>query len=54
MSKLNIPVINVAVAFEKYSDPVSFFPLRLDGHYTEKGYALVAQSVLARISQHPN
>ena len=49
MSKLGIPVINVAAAFEKNSDPLSFYPLRINGHYTEAGYALVAQAILDEI-----
>jgi len=41
---LNIPIIDI---HEKvvHPDPVSLFPLRIQGHYTSEGYRLVAQAI---------
>ena len=50
MRQVELPVINVAAIFDRQTDPVSLFPLRLSGHYTEEGYALVAREILDQLS----
>jgi hypothetical protein len=53
MSELGVPVINVARVFAKHPDPLSLFPFRLNGHYTEEGYGLVAQTILEELNSLP-
>ena len=43
---LAIPVIDIDPAFQAHGDPLSLFPFRRVGHYTETGHRLVAQEVL--------
>jgi len=49
INALHIPVIDLHTAFQAHADPVSLFPLRLRGHYTEQGHALVAAEILKAI-----
>jgi hypothetical protein len=42
---LGIPVIDIDATFANHPDPLSLFPLRIKGHYTEEGYRLVAQQI---------
>lgn len=49
VAKLALPIIDVHQVFRAQKDPVSFFPLRVNGHYTEEGHRLVAQYVLQHI-----
>lgn len=44
-----IPTVDLAKSFAGHSDPLSLFRFRLDGHYNEKGYKLVAETVLKQI-----
>ena len=46
---LAIPIIDIDSAFQAHHDPLSLFPFRGFGHYTEAGHALVAQTVLGFI-----
>jgi hypothetical protein len=46
VEELVIPVVDVQAAFAVHPDPLSLFPFRLRGHYTEEGYALVAEAIL--------
>jgi hypothetical protein len=46
---LGIPAIDVEPEFRKTADPLSLFPFRLNGHYNEAGYALVARVVADRL-----
>jgi hypothetical protein len=43
---LGIPLIDVVPAFDAQRDPMSLFPFRAPGHYTEEGHHLVAEEVL--------
>jgi hypothetical protein len=49
---LDIPVIDVAVAFAASPDPLSLFPFRRFGHYNEAGNRIVAEAVRKAISIH--
>jgi hypothetical protein len=40
-------------AFRAHGDPLSLFPFREAGHYTEAGHRLVAQEVLGRLQASP-
>ena len=42
---LDIPVIDMHETFLQHPDPLSFFPFRMEGHYTVKGYELVALTI---------
>ena len=43
---LGIPYIDVHLAFQAYSDPLSLFPFRRFGHYNEDGNKVVAAEIL--------
>ncbi len=47
---LGIPLIDLAPVFQAHGDPLSLFPFRAVGHYTEAGHRLVADEVLRRIA----
>ena len=47
---LGIPVIDVDPVFQAHGDPLSLFPFRMVGHYTETGHRLVAEEVLRRLA----
>ena len=47
---LEIPVIDLNPAFEAQGDPLSLFPFRQVGHYTESGNQVVAKEVLDSLS----
>ena len=43
---LGIPVIDIQkLIFEFHPDPISFFPFRMNGHYTEEGYKLIGEEI---------
>jgi len=44
--RVGLPIIDVKESFDAHPDPLSLFPFRLRGHYTEEGYRLVADTVL--------
>jgi GDSL-like Lipase/Acylhydrolase family len=50
VSGLGIPIIDINPAFQAHGDPLSLFPFRAVGHYTETGHRLVAEEVLRKIS----
>jgi hypothetical protein len=50
--QLGFPMIDIDKVFQAQADPVSLFPLRMMGHYTPEGYALVA-SVLRKATVEP-
>jgi hypothetical protein len=43
---LGLDLIDITPSFEANGDPMSLFPFRGPGHYTERGHRLVAQEVL--------
>lgn len=47
---LGLPMVDVTEAFAAHPDPVSLFPFRMPGHYTQEGYRLVAAEVGNAIS----
>ena len=50
ISKLDIPIIDIHKdVFRKHPDPISLFPFRMNGHYTEEGYRLVANEIERRL-----
>jgi len=50
LKSLEIPIIDInKELFEKHEDPLSLFPFRMSGHYNEKGYQLVAQTIFNKI-----
>jgi PAS domain S-box-containing protein len=55
VNELGIPVIDIHTTFQSRKDPVSLFPFREPGHYTEAGHSLVAEHVMrvltAQLSQ---
>ena len=52
VESLNIPVIDInKELFEKHNDLLSLFPFRVWGHYNEKGYKLVAKTILNKIKE---
>lgn len=46
ISAIGIPIIDIHPIFASHSDPLTLFPFRLRGHYTEEGNQLVAGEVL--------
>jgi len=54
VTSLGIPVTDVHRNFRNHRDPLSLFPFRRFGHYTEEGHALVAKAVLRSIAAAPD
>jgi hypothetical protein len=54
VTSLGIPVIDIHPIFQAQSDPLSLFPFREPGHYTEKGHLLVAEEVMRAVSSTRN
>lgn len=52
VTKLAIPTIDISEAFDAHPDPLSLWPDRMNGHYNETGYSLVAKTVIAAL-EHP-
>jgi hypothetical protein len=50
VNRLGIPIIDINPVFQAHGDPLSLFPFRAQGHYTETGHQLVAEEVLRNIS----
>ena len=49
---LNIPIIDIhSEIFEPHPDPLSFFPLRVAGHYNKKGYKLISELISKRLKK---
>lgn len=42
---LNIPVLDLAKAFDGHPDVLSLFPFRLNSHYNEQGYRFAARAI---------
>jgi hypothetical protein len=47
---LNISIIDIDPVFQSHGDPLSLFPFRGVGHYTEAGHRLVADEVLRHLA----
>jgi hypothetical protein len=52
VEELQVPIVDVQESLESHPDPLSLFPFRLRGHYTEDGYALAAAAVLRGIEPY--
>jgi hypothetical protein len=48
--KAGLPTLDIHKTFASHEDPLTFFPFRLPGHYTEEGNRLVAEEVLRSIA----
>ena len=46
---LGIPIIDTQGAFLAHDDPLSLFPFRRHGHYTEEGYRLATESIISSL-----
>ena len=52
VKSLEIPIIDIKKElFDKHEDPLSLFPFRKYGHYTEKGHRLVAETIFRKINE---
>jgi PAS domain S-box-containing protein len=49
IESLRIPIIDIEPTFQANGDPLSLFPFRGLGHYTETGHRLVAKEVLRNL-----
>lgn len=47
--QLGIPIIDFIDGLSNETDPISFFPLRIKGHYNEKGYRLLAETIITSL-----
>ena len=47
--ELDIPIIDFSETVTARNDPLSLFPLRVQGHYTAEGYALLAEHIAQRL-----
>jgi len=48
---LGVPVIDIEPHFRETGDPLALFPFRLNGHYNDAGYALVAHVLASHLGQ---
>ena len=49
-TELDIPIIDIhREVFDPHPDPLSLFPLRLNGHYNAEGYKLVVEAIGKRL-----
>ena len=46
---LGIPIIDVEPVFRATGDPLSLFPFRVPGHYTENGHRLVEETIVRNL-----
>jgi hypothetical protein len=51
---LELPVVDLQEAFASHPDPLSLFPFRLRGHYTQEGYDLIAEAILRGVRDLAN
>jgi hypothetical protein len=50
VQELNIPVLDAHQAvFSDHADPLSLFPMRLNGHYTADGYSAIARFIIEQM-----
>ena len=50
-NEIGIPIIDIhKEIFEHHDDPLSLFPLRMNGHYNTKGQRLVADVIIKRLN----
>jgi len=52
VNKLNIPLLDMhKEIFEFHDDPLSFFPSKAGGHFTELGYKIIAEKLIEKIKE---
>jgi hypothetical protein len=51
MRERDIPIIDFEARLEATGDPHRYFPFRQRGHYTEEGYALLAQQLMDEVPE---
>ena len=51
LGELGIPVIDFTDVLGSHPDPLSLFPFRERGHYTQEGYTLLAGQIAARLDE---
>ncbi len=49
VEKLGIPLIDMHEVFLAQPDPLALFPFRIYGHYTARGYRLVAETIISHL-----
>ena len=55
IKNLNLPIIDLhKELLVNYKDPLSLYPFRNHGHFTELGYDLVSQTIVEKIYQLEN
>ena len=53
VKNLGIPIIDMhKEVFSNHNDPLSLFPMRLNGHYNAEGYSSVAKKIVAVIKKY--
>ena len=48
IKKLNINYFDFQKEIKKFKEPLNFFPLKIEGHYTDKGYELIAEKIIEK------
>ena len=49
-TELEIPIIDIhREVFDPHPDPLSLFPLRMNGHYNAEGYRLVSEAISKKL-----
>ncbi|MCS6926682.1 MAG: hypothetical protein NZ578_12350 [Candidatus Binatia bacterium] len=51
VKELELPFTDLHPIFQAHPDPLSLFPFRVEGHYTEEGHRLVAEEVLRTLEE---
>jgi hypothetical protein len=53
VSSLGIPIIDIhKEVFLNHPDPISLFPLRINGHYNSEGYKIVASAIIKGVDSN--
>lgn len=53
LADAGFPVIDIDKEFLAQNDPLALFPMRRFGHYTETGYAIVADAIASALKANP-
>lgn len=51
LEERGVALIDAEQIFLQQPDPASLFPFRIDGHYTEEGYGLIADAILSYLAE---
>lgn len=49
VNRLGIKTIDLEPMFRAQSEPLALFPFKIEGHYTEQGYELVAEEIMQKM-----